>query len=603
MPRLFSRFGINLVQARNPKLLLVADPAMLPISHLQALLLGDIPLKTMFGASFRIENPELSGCHPFTISAVNVCAEQQVTLHLLPPERIVQQSDYAALPAQAWRQNPAKQANLLHMMSLWQGPDWAFLSEAREPGMSLSALMAKRGTLNPGEVTTLLRQIQAGLEQAVETGAQRVDLDPGNIQLCVGYDGPVLPRDLERLHQKRLEAWPKFVVKLRLHKTMRSLCKPRLIDLNSTEHTAANEPYEISDREHLSRAFIGIAAYLLTGEGQMREIAEFPSSTPELAASYMHECLQRVLSGSAVPAPHDFTEQLSHLLTAASAELDSVEDPLARPDPLATQEMASAGFVSDFEEDWTPADVPVETPMVHASKTLLLAPVVENMQTLDFHRPSPTRFSFPWVALAATVLLLGAVAWMILGDLPEASAVTQAAAPSSPPQKAVAAAAVAEAALKPAAIPPAQELRQSIIHKTPVFVAALSSLPPSSSPASVAEVAEPLPQPVTPPPAAPAPTTIARATPQENQPADKTVTLSMQQAPMGASAVPAQAPASSVPPAPASVAAPTAVPPTPPTEVAAMQEVTIRRAVILSPEELNQTRHPQAKVRKPTSRR
>jgi hypothetical protein len=573
--------NVSLVQARNPKLLLAADPATLPFSHLQTLLLGDIPLKTMFGASFRIENLELSGCHPFSIPAVNVCAEQQVTLHLLPPERIVHQSADATFPPQTCQQEPAKQANLLHMLNLWKGPDWAFLSEAREPGMSLSALMAKRGTLNPGEVTTLLRQIQAGLEQAVETGVQRVDLDPSNILLCVGYDGPVLPRDLERLHLKRLDAWPKFVVKLRLHKTMRSLCKPRLLDLSPWEYNAANENAVSADREEYHRSFIGLAAYLVTGVGQLREITEFSSSTPELAANYLQECLQSVLSGSAVPTPHDFTEQLSHLLSAASAEMDCVEDPLALPNPLASQEVTSAGFVSDFAEDWTPEVVPVDPPVDHANKTILHAPVSERIPTPHFHRPTPPRFNLPWMALAATVSLLGAVAWLIYGGSPAATTTTHAAAPSSAPPKAVVSKALAEATPRPAAIPPAPALPQPSIPKSPAPVAAVAVTPP---------------QPVSPQPVPPVPTTIASVTAQEQQPIAKMVTANLQQAALRVSDIPAPLAVPTVPPAPAPVAAATAAPQPPLTAETPVKEVVIRRAVMLSPEELNQARRKQTKA-------
>ncbi|MCX6848467.1 MAG: hypothetical protein NTY98_06070, partial [Verrucomicrobia bacterium] len=505
---------VTLVQARNPKLLLVADPSNLPVSHLQTLLLGEIPLKTLFGASFRIQNPELSGCHPFTISAVNTSAEQPVSLHLLPPERIAHQSDFMAFPPQVWRQDPARQTHILHMMSLWKGPDWAFLSEAREPGMSLSALMAKRGTLNPGEVITLLRQIHAGLEQAAETGVQRVDLDPANIQLCVGYDGPVLPRDLERLHQKRLDAWPKFVVKLRLHKTMRSLCKPRLIDLSPWEYNPDEETTGIAARDERHRTFIGLAAYLLTGEGQLREIAEFPSSMPEMAAGYLHECLQWALRGSTVPYPSDFTEKLSHLLTAASAEMDSIEDPLA------SQEVTSAGFVSDFEEDQEPVDAPLD----HGRKTLLLAPVSGDLKSLDFHRPSPPQITFPWLALAATVMLLGVLTWMIFGDMPDASSGVLAAAPNSLPQVAVPVQEeVPETAPKPAAIPLLQAPPQSVVNKPPVVAVEAPPLPPSPPPALVADVS----MSVALKPEASAPPPLVNITREEKQPAEKMVAPSL----------------------------------------------------------------------------
>ncbi len=633
---------VTLVQARNPKMLLVADPSTLPISHLQSLLLGDIPLKTLFGASFRIQNPELSGCHPFSISAVNVSAGMPVTLHLLPPERIVHDSDLTAFPPQVWRQDPAKQTNLLHMMNLWKGPDWAFLSEAREPGMSLSALMAKRGTLNPGEVITLLRQILAGLEQASETGVQRVDLDPTNIQLCVGYDGPVLPRDLERLHLKRLDAWPKFVVKVRLHKTMRSLCKPRLIDLSPWEYNPNEESSGIAAREERHRSFICLAAYLLTGEGQMREIADFPTSMPELMVGYLHECLHRVLSGGSVPYPLDFIERLSHLLTASSLEMDSVEDPLA------ADEVTSAGFVSDFEEDQVPVDDPVD----YGRKTLLLAPVSADLQSLDFHRESPTRFRFPWLALAATATLLGALAWMIFGELPDASTGEIAASSSSKQNETVPLQEeVAEITPKPTATPPSQTLPQPILHKIPVVVRELPAVPPSQPPALIADVSVP----ATPKSEAPAPPLPENVTSEKNQLADKMVVASLPEpqplasentkdsmpAPEAEPVVrraimtvpednkpalaglpskeiapnlPTPPPAPATPPAPEPVvaamappmipsSAPTAVPPPQPTEVAAMQEVTIRHAIVLSPEEISEALRAQTKARKKTSKR
>lgn len=632
---------VTLVQARNPKLLLVADPSTLPVSHLQTLLLGEIPLKTLFGASFQIQNPELSGCYPFTISAVSTSAEQPVTLHLLPPERIAPQSDLMAFPPQVWRQDPARQPNILHMISLWKGPDWAFLSEAREPGMSLSALMAKRGSLNPGEVITLLRQIHAGLEQAAETGVQRVDLDPASIQLCVGYDGPVLPRDLERLHQKRLDAWPKFVVKLRLHKTMRSLCKPRLLDLSPWAYTSDEDTTGIAARDERHRTFIGLAACLLTGEGQLREITEFPSSMPEMAAGYLHECLQWALSGSPVPHPSDFTEKFSHLLTAASAEMDSIEDPLA------SQEVTSAGFVSDFEEDQIPVDAPVD----HGRKTLLLAPVSGDLNSLDFHRPSPPQFKFPWLALAATVMLLGALTWMIFGDLPDASSGVLAAAPNSLSQVAVRLQKeVVETTPQLAVTPPLEAPHPPVENKTPMVAVEAPALPPPLPPAVMSDVSMSVAlksdSSAIPP--------LGAVTREEKQPAEKVITPSQPEPPLVASANavssipapddkpvirrailtstendkpsqpslppkeianhPAPLPAPSVPSTPEPAVAATEAPktplnppalatPAPPAEVAKLEEVTIRHAIVLTPEEINETLRAQTKARKRTSRR
>ncbi|WP_395752975.1 hypothetical protein [Prosthecobacter sp.] len=461
--------NVNLVQARNPKMLLGADSSTLPLSHLQKLLLGEIPLKTLFGASFRIENPAVAGCRPFAIPAFVVSTDQPVTLHLLPPERIVNEPDFMALPPQAWRYDPARQTNILNMLSLWNGPDWSFVSEVREPGMTLGGLMARRGTLNPGEVATLLRQIQAGLEQAVETGVHRADLDPASIHLCVGYDGPVLQRDLERLHQKRLDAWPKFVVKLRLHKTMRSLCKARQIDLSPWKSPPPEAGDSFTARDERHRTFIGLAAYLLTGEGQIREIAEFPASVPEAAAGYLLECLQAVMSGSMVPSPADFTEKLSQFLVSTSGDVFDEEAP-----PLDPSQMESAGFVSDFEEDWVSAD----SSLPERNKTELLAPVGDCLKTVDFNQAIPQSPRFSWLALAATFAILGVTAWMILGDLPSHHPEKPTAAVSSPPKESIRPQAVEEAAPQPKVIEPSPPLPQNVVPPAPAAIVAAVPAPP-----------------------------------------------------------------------------------------------------------------------------
>ncbi|WP_395737900.1 hypothetical protein [Prosthecobacter sp.] len=643
--------NVNLVQARNPKMLLGADSTTLPISHLQKLLLGDIPLKTLFGASFRIENPGTAGCRPFAIPAVIVSTDQPVTLHLLPPERIVNQPDFMALPPQAWRYDPTRQTNILNMLSLWNGPDWSFVSEVREPGMTLSGLMARRGTLNPGEVITLLRQIQAGVEQALETGVQRADLDPASIHLCVGYDGPVLPRDLERLHQKRLDAWPKFVVKLRLHKTMRSLCKARLIDLSpwQCQPPEASDGFTVRDERH--RTFIGLAAYLLTGEGQIQRIEEFPACVPEAAAGYLRECMHAALSGSPVPSPADFTEKLSLLVTPVSA--DSEEGEAA---PIDRSQMESAGFVSDFEEDWATLDASAER-----SKDELLTPVSDDIRTLDFNQPLPPKPRTSWLALAATFAILGLTAWMVLGDLPASHSEKLTAVPSPRTRDSTSEPKIAESASKPEALPATPP--QPIIHQLPTVLAEDTPVPPPApAPAApVLDATAPLPAPVivqaAPPPAAPASAGIENAVSKEKRPLDTAPPVEAPKPRLVASASPSSnggqqdtepvvirraiattSPAAPTPqktlskrlpmpktssrlhpanapipltveelhqkpPVPVSTAAPT-LQSSPPADAKAADSVTIRHALVPSAEEIKQAIRPQGKSRtKKTTRR
>ncbi|MBB5032098.1 hypothetical protein [Prosthecobacter vanneervenii] len=610
---------VNLAQARNPRSLLVADDSSLPLSHLQHLLLGNIPLKTLFGASFRIEHPELAGCHPFAIPAVNVCGSQDVTLHLLPPGRIVSQSDFSALPSQAWRQDAARQPNLLHMIQHWQGPDWAFLSEPREPGMSLGSLMARRGTLNPVEVTLLLRQIHSGLEQALDSGVQHVDLEPEGIQLCVGYDGPVLPRDLERLHQKRLDVWPKFMVKLRLHKTMRSLCQPRLIDPGVGDFGPVHEADVIGAREERQRSLICLAAYLLSGQGQMRSISEFPVSVPASASSYLLESLQSIFIGAPLPATADFTERLCQLLTLVYADKDDAE-----PAVLASGELESAGFVSDFEEDW-PAESATAPASTEAPRHMPVAPHIKPFDL--YQRPARREFHFPWLALSATLLLLGALAWMIFGEMPgplpqdivssRASSDLENAAPALAP--------AGQAEARPVSLPgpvPTSTLQMT----EAVNPVAAAPAPAAKTPVSPAP---PVPQPAAPEPVMTVASAVAEnipvekmspalaevsqdtelensaATPAQAEPETPALDITIKKpvpittaASNAAPSLPVakEAPQARIVAAPSSItlAAPAAAPAAPESS----QPVTIRQAIVLSPEEIRQALLEQPKPKK-----
>jgi len=181
----FSALSSN-IKARNFRKHLVVNASLLPQSQLQELLLENVPVETILGTRFRVEDADHTRRYPFSIPAINTKADQSVTVHLLPPSRIVEKSRYEAVPLQMWRFNPERHPNILRSLSVWESPDWTFLTEEREPGFALSRLMAERITLNPAEVIVLMRQIRAGLDQAVECGVQRVDLHPSNILLRVG---------------------------------------------------------------------------------------------------------------------------------------------------------------------------------------------------------------------------------------------------------------------------------------------------------------------------------------------------------------------------------------------------------------------------------
>lgn len=416
----FSALSSN-IKARNFRKHLVVNASLLPQSQLQELLLENVPVETILGTRFRVEDAEHTRRYPFSIPAINTKIEQPVTVHLLPPSRIVEKSRYEAVPLQMWRFNPERHPNILRSLSLWESPEWTFLTEEREPGFTLSRLMAERITLNPAEVTVLMRQIRAGLDQAVECGVQRVDLHPSNILLRVGKNGPLLARELDRLMQKRLDAWPAFVVKLRPHMTMRSLYEPLLVDMDITEDQVQEE--HLQDRDFRYRSFVALAGYLLTGERQSGGVPQFPESVPDAAATYVRECLELTRRAGKTPSPGDFIDKFEGLLSAPVVDLAT----RLRGNAVAMEEMESAGSVSDFEDDWTEhasGAGDFEDDGVSANKL--------GIKAHDFSPLLNQKRGTPWGALAAAaVVILGVGIWLLVGGKDKDVPVAESALPSS----------------------------------------------------------------------------------------------------------------------------------------------------------------------------
>jgi len=533
---------VSSIQARNLRKQLVVNAALLPQSHLQELLLENVPVETIMGTRFRVEDADHTRRYPFSIPAVNAKAEQPVTVHLLPPSRIVEKTRYEAVPLQMWRFNPERHPNILRSLSLWESPDWTFLTEEREPGFALSRLMAERLTLNPAEVLVLMRQIRAGLDQAVECGVQRVDLHPSNILLRVGKNGPLLARELERLMQKRLDAWPSFVVKLRPHMTMRSLYEPLLVDMDIAD---APQEEHLLDRDFRHRSFVTLAAYLLTGERLGGGAPQFAESVPEAAAAYVRECMELTRRAGKSPTPGDFIENFERLLSAPTVDLAT----RLRGSSVAIEEMESVGSVSDFDEDWS-GNGAEEEPFEDRA----ISPIKRAMKTHDFNPLNAQKRSLPWgVLAAAAVVVLGIGGWMLM--------------PGSKPVETVAPP-VVETSVKPVLAEPAPAAASTsskmIAEKKTEAPAANNPTPPPV-PAKPVMVAVKTPVMKSQPP--------VKAAPAETKPADNSVEMAVVPPPQPL--VKGDKPAEVTPEKSPVIA------PTPPKD-----PVTIRRAIVPTQEEI-----------------
>lgn len=390
---------VSSIQARNTRKQLVVTAALQPRSQLQDLLLEGVPVERVLGSRFRVEDEDNSRRYPFSIPCINAKTEQPITVHLLPPSRVVDKTQYDAVPLQSWRFNPDKHPNILRSLSLWESPEWSFLTEERDPGFSLSRLLTERMTLNPSEVAVVLRQVNAGIEQALDCGVSRLELHPSNLFLRVGKAGPMLAREHERLMQKRLDAWPPFHVKVRPHVTMRNLYEPPLAE---PPDAAKFESEHLADREHRSRSFVALAAFLLTGQRQIGDAPVFSESVPEALAVFIRETLENSHQRGVTPPPAEFVGRFESIMSGpAMPDLAS----RLRGSSMAVEEMESVGSVSDFDDDQNSDDL--DDPAV--------SPISRRLHTHEFDHHSSSKRSSSWpVMAAAAVVILGLVGWWFM---------------------------------------------------------------------------------------------------------------------------------------------------------------------------------------------
>ncbi len=339
---------VSSLQARASRKHIAVTDSTQPLSKLQDLLLENVVFDDLLKGRFEIANGDDVRRYPFSIPARNSKTEQAVTVQLLPPMRIVDRGQMEAVPLQTWRFSPERHPNILRALSLWETPDWTFLTEEREPGFTLSRLMAERVSFNPPEVLAILKQVRAGMDQARECGVGAVDVHPSNLVFRVGKGGAIQGREFEKLMLKRIDAWPPFVLKLRTHTTMRSLYEPPLVEPHAD---ASGRDPVLAAHDLRCRTFAGLGVYLLTGERQVGATPQFGDTVPEALAAYLRECVESQRKFGGAPEPDDFI--------AAFEKHMAVEDPEGRgfaairnAASIPADQMESAGSVSDFDNDF-----------------------------------------------------------------------------------------------------------------------------------------------------------------------------------------------------------------------------------------------------------
>lgn len=380
------------LQLRSSRRHLIVSDALQPESRTsKALLDGDF-VADLLADRFRLIQTDPVRRSPFSLAATQINNGQPVTLHLLPPARIVSKDLYEAVPPQMWRCDSGNHPNILASLSHWETPDWTFITEKREPGFSLNRLLAERSTLNPTEVAILLHQVQAGLDQARDCGATQVDLHPVNLFLNVGREGATLAREHERLMQKRLDVWPPFTLKIRTHATMRSLLEPKLVGPSSG---ACERSSSANEKEFRSRSFAALAVFLLTGE-RYATGTQFGEAVPDALCSYLRD----VMEAEHTPPPAEFLAGFEARMTAST---NVGQHPHGLPE-------AEAGFPAAVSDDSTATEArhvikPHPTAPLHLSKKTARVPL--GINTLPSQKELPRGFAGMLLWAVGAVMLMG----------------------------------------------------------------------------------------------------------------------------------------------------------------------------------------------------
>jgi hypothetical protein len=356
---------------RNSRRHLVATDSMLPRSSLRQVLLHEVNLEKLLAGQLLQEGGEQAR-YPFVLLVSDARTTVPLTLHLLPPQRIVAREHYDAVPLQMWRCNADKHPNILRSFSVWESPDLTFHTEERGPGFPLSRLIAERVFLNPSEVLALLRQVKAGLDQAQECGIERMDIHPCNLMLRLVSTPPA--REMERLLQKRLDAWPRFLVMLRPHMTMRGLYEPFLAPA-----VGNSEDADADARDFRNRSFVALAASLLCGGHPADPAAAFPDTVPDDLAAFMRRCLAKNRTPGGAPSPKEFLAEFERHAAISEAAGIALTPPRQRPRlvRISSEPMESAGSVSDFEEDHPHESAHSPAVMTGVRKTSVIGSIAE----------------------------------------------------------------------------------------------------------------------------------------------------------------------------------------------------------------------------------
>jgi hypothetical protein len=181
-----------------------------------------------------------------------------------------------------------EQACLLRPLIRVEEPDHTWLVEEYPSGLGLTELLAQRQHLSAEEAVLLLEHLASHLEDLRAHGIHH-EPHPAKLHLTHSMNA----ENGDDPDSLLLTRWRGFSVRLRLHSNPDALLMPPLVPhhLTSASHT--------SPVEKMHRAFISLAAWMLTGEWPDQTPLIFPNSHPSPLVAYV----KKHVAACVEPAP------------------------------------------------------------------------------------------------------------------------------------------------------------------------------------------------------------------------------------------------------------------------------------------------------------
>ncbi len=294
--------------ARTQRRHLVVSSRFHPKTTLERHLIPTPTLPKELSDRFRDDERAFGPKDPFRLHLVEGATSDRLAMQILPPFRILSKENYTPVPESLDRANMAKFPHLMDVFEGWESDQAIYLAEENWPGFPLPYLLRIKGRLKPIETLVLLRQVVHGLRQATESRIKIHQIRPRDFQVC--FPHRTTQADMRHLLERRIDMWPKFVIKLRTHSSIRALIQPE------SEIESAIVDLKQQQPELLKQRFVALAIEFLTGQTGTLPRSNLPAGIYQL----FERCSRDIREGNPVMEPAAFVEEFEAQLDSAPQE-------------------------------------------------------------------------------------------------------------------------------------------------------------------------------------------------------------------------------------------------------------------------------------------